>query len=89
MAGGDDLVDEGGPVVRPLLLQDGDEDQVEFVEKGAFGAKLLLRAGVLDDEIHDEIADACAGEFSVAARTGFTEAVYLGIDPVAGPSIES
>jgi hypothetical protein len=31
MAGGYNFVDEGGPVVRPLLLEDRDEDKVEFV----------------------------------------------------------
>ena len=34
MAGRDDLVDESRPVVRPLLLQDGDEDKIELVEEG-------------------------------------------------------
>ena len=34
MAGGDDFVDKGGPVVRPFLLEDGYEDEVEFVKEG-------------------------------------------------------
>lgn len=28
----DDLVDEGGPVVRPFLLQNGDENEIELVQ---------------------------------------------------------
>jgi hypothetical protein len=32
VAGRDNLVDEGGPVVRPFLLENGYKDKVEFVE---------------------------------------------------------
>jgi hypothetical protein len=35
MARGDDFVDEGGPVMGPLLLENGDEDEVEFIEEGS------------------------------------------------------
>lgn len=59
MAGGDNLVDKGGPVVRPLLFQDRDQDQVQFVQECAFGTELLFGAGVLDDEIDDEVPDTC------------------------------
>jgi hypothetical protein len=38
----DDLVDEGGPVVRPFLLEDGDEDKIELVEQGAVGAAAVV-----------------------------------------------
>lgn len=44
MAGGDDLVDEGRPVVRPFLLEDGDEDEVELVEERALGFEGLFGA---------------------------------------------
>ena len=57
MTGGDNLIDEGGPVVRPLLFQDRDQDQVQFVQERAFGAELLLGARILDDEIDDEVPD--------------------------------
>ena len=35
MAGGNDFVDEGGPVVGPFLFEDGYEDEVEFVKEGS------------------------------------------------------
>ena len=57
MTGVEDLVDEVGPVVGPVLLQDGDQDQVEFVHKGAFRSELFFGAGVFDDETNDEIPD--------------------------------
>lgn len=53
------LVDECGPVVWPLLLQNRDQDQIQFVQESAFAAEFLLGAGVLDDEIDDEVTDAC------------------------------
>lgn len=58
MARLNDLVDEGGPVVWPLLLQNRDQDQVQFVQESTFAAEFLLGAGILDDEIDDEVADA-------------------------------
>lgn len=58
MAGGNYLIDEVGPVVRPLLLQNGDQDQVEFVDQCAFGSELFLGAGIFDDEIDDKIANS-------------------------------
>jgi hypothetical protein len=54
----DDFVDEGGPVVRPFLLEDGDEDEVEFVQQGAVGAAAIVVVRELDDEVDDEVADA-------------------------------
>jgi hypothetical protein len=53
----DDLVDEGRPVVWPLLLQDGDEDEVELIEEGALGAAAVVVVGELDDEVDDEVSD--------------------------------
>jgi hypothetical protein len=54
----DDLVDEGGPVVRPFLLEDRDEDEVELVQQSAVGAAAVVVVGELDDEVDDEVADA-------------------------------
>lgn len=59
MTGLYDLVDEGWPVVRPFLLQDGDEDEIELVEQGSLGSQGLLGAGALEDEGDDKIANAC------------------------------
>jgi hypothetical protein len=56
----DDLVDEGRPVVGPFLLEDRDEDEVELVQQGAVGAAAVVVVGELDDEVYDEVADACA-----------------------------
>ena len=47
MAGGNDLVDEGWPVVRPLLLQYRDENQVQLVEQGTLVLQGLLGARTL------------------------------------------
>ena len=58
MAGGDDLIDEVGPIVRPLLLQNGDQDQIQLVDQRAFGSKFLLGARIFDDEIDDEISNS-------------------------------
>lgn len=33
MAGGDDLVDKSWPVMRPFLLEDGDQNQVKLVKE--------------------------------------------------------
>lgn len=60
MAGRDDLIDEGRPVVRPLLLEDGNEDQVEFVDQGSLLAQALVGARHLDDELDNKVADALA-----------------------------
>jgi hypothetical protein len=54
----DDLIDEGGPVVRPFLLEDRDEDEVELVQQSAVGAAAVVVVGELDDEVDDEVADA-------------------------------
>lgn len=91
MAGGNNLVDERRPVVGPLLLQNGNEDQVELVQKGAFGAQLLFRVGVFDDEIDDEIADPflTRSAFQHVQPSPGVSYRYLGIDHGAGPSIGS
>lgn len=43
--------------MRPFLLQDRYQDEVKFVEKGPLALQLLLRFGVFDDTIDDEISD--------------------------------
>lgn len=58
MAGGDDFVDEGWPVVGPFLLQYGYEDEVQLVEEGALRFQALLCARALDDEVDHEVAYA-------------------------------
>ena len=58
MAGGDDFVDEGGPVVRPLLLEDRDKDEVELIEEGSLGFEGFFGAGGLDDEADHEVANS-------------------------------
>lgn len=44
--------------MRPLLLQYGDEDEIELVQQGAFGAAAIVIVGELDDEVDDEVANA-------------------------------
>jgi hypothetical protein len=56
----DDLVDEGRPIVRPFLLKDGDEDEVQLVEEGALGAAAVIAVRQLDNEVDDKVADAWA-----------------------------
>lgn len=60
MAGRDDLVDEGGPVVRPLLFEDGNEDHVELVDQGSLLAQTFVGARHLDDELDNKVANALA-----------------------------
>lgn len=43
MTGGDDFIDKGRPVVWPLLLEDGDENEVELVEQSLLLAQRLFR----------------------------------------------
>ena len=47
-----------GPVVRPFLLEDGDEHQIELVEQCLVVSQGLFAVGALDDELHNEVADA-------------------------------
>lgn len=58
MAGGDDFVDEGRPVVRPLLLEDGYKDEVEFVEQGALCLQRLFGTRALDNEVDHKVANS-------------------------------
>ena len=58
MTGRDDLIDERGPVVRPFLLQDRDQDEVELIQKGTVPLEHFLRLGVFDDQVDHEIPDS-------------------------------
>lgn len=55
--GGDNLVDEGRPVVRPLLFEDGDENKVELVEQDTVGLEKLFGTRTLEDILDDEVTD--------------------------------
>jgi hypothetical protein len=44
VAGGYDFVDERRPIVRPFLLEDRYEDEIEFVYKGSLGFQGLFGA---------------------------------------------
>lgn len=65
MAGRDDLIDESRPVVRPLLLQDGNQDEVKLVEEGFLRSQRLFAVGALDDELNNEVSNAC---FTIGIR---------------------
>ena len=54
--------------MRPLLLQDGDEDEVEFVQEGALGAAAVFVVGQLDDKVDDEISDAWLSQSATFGR---------------------
>lgn len=43
--------------MRPFLLEDRDEDEVEFVEKGPLSLQRLLRRGALDDVVNHKVTD--------------------------------
>lgn len=38
MTGSNDLIDEGRPIVRPFLLQNGNKNQIEFVQERTFSS---------------------------------------------------
>jgi hypothetical protein len=59
VAGRDDLVYESWPVVRPFLLENRHEDEVQLVEEGAVGAAAVVVVRELDDEVDDKVANAC------------------------------
>jgi hypothetical protein len=81
-----DLVDKGRPVVGPLLLQNGDEDEVELVEKGALGAAAFVVVRELDDEVDDEVADTWSCQQQPGADMLTT---YLDTGRAVAPSIVS
>ncbi len=60
LAGVDDVGDEAGPGVRPLLLDDLHQDDVDFAHEDAVGAEKLLIARALDHEVDHKRLDAGA-----------------------------
>ena len=62
MARGYDLVDEGRPVVWPLLLEDRNEDEVQLVQEGTVGAAAVVVVRELDDEVYDKVPDTWSGQ---------------------------
>ncbi len=42
----------------PFLFEDGNEDEVEFIQEGALTLEALFRARCLNDEIDNEVANA-------------------------------
>lgn len=88
MAGRDDLVDEGGPVVRPFLLEDGHEDEVQLVEKGSLCLERLFRARGLDNEVDDKVADTWSAS-AYTSHHNLRKQTYLDIAPLARPSTGS
>lgn len=87
MTGLYDLIDEGWPVVRPFLLEDGDEDEIELVEQGSLGSQGLLGAGALEDEGDDKVANACTTVSALWSQHYLLSVSYLGIAPSGEPSI--
>jgi hypothetical protein len=57
-AGAYNVRDEGRPLVGPVLLQDVNQHEVEFVEVGLFSPKCCLIGGNLNDEVADVGLDA-------------------------------
>lgn len=43
--------------MRPVLLEDGDEDEVELVEQGPLFLHCLFGTRNLEDELDDEVAN--------------------------------
>lgn len=58
MAGGNNFIYEGWPVVGPFLFEDGDKHEIEFVEERALCFHAFFRARALDNEVDDKIPDA-------------------------------
>jgi hypothetical protein len=76
--------------VRPFLLENGYEDEVEFVEEGLVRFQRLLGVGALDDELDDEVADTCAGVSMVRLTAKPTATVaYPDTDRAEEPSTSS
>jgi hypothetical protein len=58
MAGRNYLGNEAGPVVRPFLLQDGYENEVQLVQQRPLASKALLRFTTLQDEANNKVSDS-------------------------------
>lgn len=64
----------------PFLLQDGNKNKVQLVEEGALVSEALFRAGGLNDEVDNEVADTCTS--SEKPKSGHKPRYsYLGIGP--------
>jgi hypothetical protein len=57
LRGGDNLGDEVWPVVRPLLLENLNEDEVELSEVGLLRPEGRVVGGGVDDDLDDKVAD--------------------------------
>lgn len=57
MAGRYDFIDEGGPVVRPFLLEYRDENEIEFVQESSLLFKGFFGGRGLYDEVDYEVPD--------------------------------
>ena len=69
MARGNDFVDECGPIVRPFLLENRDEDEVELVYEGSLGFEGFFGTRGLDDEADNEIANSCTRQLARLLRS--------------------
>lgn len=58
MARGDDFIDEGWPVVRPFLLENGHKNQIQLVDERSLRFQTLLRIRTRDDEVHHKVSYA-------------------------------
>lgn len=52
-----DLVDKGGPVVRPFLLENRNKDEVELIEEGSLCLQRFFGARGLNDEVDHKVTD--------------------------------
>ena len=83
----DDLVDKGRPVVRPLLLQYGDEYEVQLVQERAVDPAAFFVVRKLNDEIDDEVSDTF--HMSDSAFDSAHMRTHLDTGPGVEPSIGS
>jgi hypothetical protein len=86
MARGDYFVNEGGPVVRPFLLQDRHKHEVEFVKECSLCLQRFFGAGALYDEADDKVSNALKDSQIMTQNNRIS---YLDIAPLAVPSIGS
>ena len=95
MAGRDDLIDKRGPMVRPFLLQNVYQNNVELIKKSPFALEFFLCPRVVDDAVHDKIANAWETKYRGTGQKlwGITRkqraGIHLDIDREARPSILS
>jgi hypothetical protein len=73
--------------VRPFLLEDGDKDEVEFIEERSLGFEGIFRARGLDDKADHEVSNAWTN-VNASHKIGRIE-VHLDTAPLVRPSILS